>query len=567
MKQYTRYLFLAILISTQFFAQFSFTDKIAAKRSSFTSAKLNAPQSLDSIKTSNNLCFSDLAWNSKNFANILGILYKFGKMEKLEFPGSEEYYEYNPILIDSGNTLIFSSFNNDAGRGGEDIFITTKINDQWQIPSGLSNLNTLLNEAPLYYSEKDKILFIYANYASSLGKGDIFKAEIKGIDFYEVESLPAPLNSRFFESDAFLVNDSVMIFSSDRPGCIGEYHPKGVKYNDSFWGNTDLFVCEKIKGKWSRVTNLGSTVNTKFAERTPFLSPDGNILFYSTNGRVNAKGLDVYYSFRQNLNSWTEWSEPQNFGKPVNSEGDEWGFKLSSENNSGYFTDDKDIYLIGFDEDFLNRPLIAVSGTVRNEQNEFLEAEINWGIFNEEDHFFSQKSSAKNGKFETFLPGGEHYFYSVSSDGYFPLQASLDLTAYQTSDEVNLEIVLLSKKFREGGSVSLIDKFLFDYNKYDIKEEAKPELSNIVYALKIMDKSENWKLNISGHTDSIGSREYNLVLSEKRAKAVYRFLISQGCDPTKFKISALGESQPVADNSSEEGRAQNRRVVLKIIEE
>jgi OOP family OmpA-OmpF porin len=101
---------------------------------------------------------------------------------------------------------------------------------------------------------------------------------------------------------------------------------------------------------------------------------------------------------------------------------------------------------------------------------------------------------------------------------------------------------------------------LFDFDKYDIKPEAYPVLDEVV---SVLNKNPEVEVEIQGHTDGVGSAEYNQTLSENRAKTVMDYLVRGGIEPNRLSSKGYGLTMPVAPNDTEEGRAQNRRVRLK----
>jgi OOP family OmpA-OmpF porin len=102
----------------------------------------------------------------------------------------------------------------------------------------------------------------------------------------------------------------------------------------------------------------------------------------------------------------------------------------------------------------------------------------------------------------------------------------------------------------------------FDFDKSDIRPDSRPVLDEAIATLK---ENPDVRIAVQGHTDSQGTDAYNLKLSERRANAVYRYLVAGGIAPDRMVVEGFGESQPVADNSTESGRAQNRRVELVIL--
>jgi outer membrane protein OmpA-like peptidoglycan-associated protein len=114
----------------------------------------------------------------------------------------------------------------------------------------------------------------------------------------------------------------------------------------------------------------------------------------------------------------------------------------------------------------------------------------------------------------------------------------------------------------EGIKITFDSGILFDVNKATLKPASMTNLQNLA---EILNKYPDTNILIEGHTDDTGTEEYNMELSEKRAKSVSNYLASLSVDPTRFTIMGYGESQPIATNETSEGRSQNRRVELAIM--
>jgi outer membrane protein OmpA-like peptidoglycan-associated protein len=245
------------------------------------------------------------------------------KNHRLYFTGMDRtgFYDFKQSLIESKNS------------GGEDIFFSSLINGIWTDARPLSFLNTNSHESVSFVCDNGDLI-ITANYEENLGlkeagveTTDIFIARPDGNKF-SVEHLPEPVNSMYFEADAILNGDETyLIFSSDRPGCVGDYHKKGWLWKNCFWGNTDIYVSKRNSYGWDNAINLGDVVNTGFAERFPWLSKDGLTLFISSNAYTDSTHMDVYAFTRSDNQNWTDWSGPFEVSG-VNTENDDIGFKL-----------------------------------------------------------------------------------------------------------------------------------------------------------------------------------------------------------------------------------------------
>ena len=157
------------------------------------------------------------------------------------------------------------------------------------------------------------------------------------------------------------------------------------------------------------------------------------------------------------------------------------------------------------------------------------------------------------------LATGRNYMLNVNKEGYLFYSDYFNCTDV-TDVQHAFQIMARLKKPVAGESVVMKNIF-FDNNKYELKSESSLELNKLIAFLK---SSPNVSIEIGGHTDSNGDTKSNLTLSENRAKAVYDFLIQNGIAATKLSYKGFGSTLPIADNSTEEGRAQNRRTEFKI---
>ena len=161
------------------------------------------------------------------------------------------------------------------------------------------------------------------------------------------------------------------------------------------------------------------------------------------------------------------------------------------------------------------------------------------------------------------LPVGEDYAMSVTCNGYLLYSENFSLqddnTIQQESSTINKNIEL--KAIKEGSSVVLKNIF-FATDSFELMEESNAELNSL---LKLLKDNPQITIEISGFTDNVGKDEYNLTLSQKRADSVKLWLIEKGIDSGRLQSKGYGKQNPIADNSTEEGRKQNRRTEFKIL--
>lgn len=340
---------------------------------------------------------------------------------------------------------------------------------------------------------------------------DIYVSEyIKG-RWMPSKSLPKPVNSKYFESHACIAPDGkTLYFTSNRKESLGEMDIFYSVMNDN--------------GSWSEPVNLGPVINTHLNEETPFISSDGKTLFFSSQGHETIGGYDYFKSVRQADGSW---SKPEALPYPISTTDDDLFFFPADKENSGYLT--------------LYQPEGLGSG----------------------DLYYVELLSGALASTE-----GE----SILNSGQKPSKTPEKEIVVSPAEEKK---VVTEEKIAEVTPPPTSPKFLirpiyFDFESYALSEASVTKLDEIVSAFKIY---PDLKLEVRGHTDALGSTQYNQVLSEKRAGAVINYLISKKIDKTRLVLKGLGETQNVAINvdsrgrDSKAGRKLNRRVEFRILSE
>jgi len=169
------------------------------------------------------------------------------------------------------------------------------------------------------------------------------------------------------------------------------------------------------------------------------------------------------------------------------------------------------------------------------------------------------RSNSATGKYVVSLPAGHNYGIAVKAKGYLFHSENFIVSDTAGYDEVIKNIAL--KPVAVGNKIRLNNIF-FEYEKADLSSTSRAELNRV---LALMNEYPNLKIEVSGHTDNVGSRDYNLRLSTRRAQAVADYLISKGIASGRIKSVGYGFDKPVATNTTEEGRKLNRRSEIKII--
>jgi outer membrane protein OmpA-like peptidoglycan-associated protein len=473
-----------------------------------------------------------------------------------------------------GEALYFTGKKREDSMGDEDIYLSVWENGQWQPARNLGGeINTVNNESANSVSADGNQLIIYGNFAESRGEGDNFYIEKTAEGWSEIRHFNWPINSIYFDSDGFLTADGkAMLFTSDRRGVVGDYHPKDQPFHGSTWGNTDIWVCAKTDSGWGEPVNLGKVINTPFAERSPFLHPDGKTLYFSSEGHYGLGRLDVFKATRLSDTSWTQWSSPVNLGAEINTAGDDWGYKISTSGEEAYFAASGDpqgyggydIYSVVLPSAARPRAVATIRGRVADEQDSPLPAAIKWENLSTGQVVGELASNPQNGNYFIVLPLGANYGYFAEKEGYYPVSANIDLSDSTAAVNIIHDITLVKiEEIKQTGTAVRINNIFFDFDKTELKPESYPELNRLAGILK---QNPDVKIEISGHTDDVGSDDYNLELSLGRAQAVVDYLAAQGCSRLNLKPRGYGEARPVEPNQTESGRAANRRVEFKFLQ-
>lgn len=488
--------------------------------------------------------------------------------------------EYCPIISGDNRTIYFCGRNRKDNIGGEDIF-TCNLNDG-STPQILSDLCSaysndatesvsidgtqmlLFKNANLYTSNKTIYGWSEAVSVDKVKTEDNSQTEDEVGDYISEDN--GIINTENFEADAMISSDGkVLIFTSDRPGGIGLYHKKDRFYSGTF-GNIDIYVSMKNeKGSWSQPINIGSTINTPFIDRSPFLHPDMKTLYFSSDGHGTLGGLDVYKSTRLYDTSWLYWSEPQNMGKDINTEQDDWGYRISTDGEKAYFSKrvpvtDQDIFYLNLPPRLRPNYVATISGRLVDRNKKPVTAKIKWEDLETGKNVGESKSDPSTGDFFIVLPLGRIYGYYIDKQEYFPVSNNLDLRRQKQAIEVEKTIDLISfKEMVDEGIAVPVNNLFFYINDKGLLPPSLPELKRVAQIIK----SRNLKVEISGHTDSTGTVELNQKLSEQRAIAVKDFLVKEGCSQDLFTTIGYGDKRPLSDNITDEGRARNRRVELR----
>jgi outer membrane protein OmpA-like peptidoglycan-associated protein len=455
-----------------------------------------------------------------------------------------EFFELYPQLSPDGEALFFT-----RKERNEDLYVATWQGDAWGNVRPLS-INTHENEGAHSVSADGRFLFFTAcNRAGGLGSCDIFYALKTAEGWTKPAGIGAPINSTDWESQpCFTANGMAMLFSSNRPNGLGG-KDLYISYLDKFF-------------KWQEPQNLGPEINTPGDEETPFLHADGRTLFFSSNGHPSVGGKDLYIS---RLGADGKWSKPQNLGYPINTEEDESGLFVLLDGKTAFLASDRpggfgqlDIYRFELNEEMRAAPATYVKAAVKHAvtklplQAEYRMAEVATG------RLFAEGFTSEKGELLIAMPVDLEMAMQVDRKGFVFYSENFQAGDGTLTEPYLLE-VLLQPVAPESGTV--LKNVFFAFNSHTLEATSFPELDKIVALLQ---QYPDMKAEISGHTDNSGQDAYNLQLSQKRAESVVAYLVSKGISAQRLTAKGFGSTLPIADNSTEAGRAENRRTEMRL---
>ena len=455
--------------------------------------------------------------------------------------------EYFPSLTIDGSKMVFTRrINND-----EDFYESNFINGNWSKAKPLAGkVNTNFNEGAQNISQDGNwIIFTGCNYPEGQGSCDLYISFKTKNGWSEAENLGPIVNTDFWESSPSLSPDKRdLYFASSQSGGLG---------------GRDIWVTHRLlSGKWSRPENLGEAVNTSGDESCPFMHADNQTLYFNSNGHPGYGMTDLYFAKKVTDSSWLE---AENLGYPINTIDDEGSLIVAADAKTAYYASDRsdskgglDLYSFILRDDIRPLKTLWVKGKVYDKKTgtglpssvELIDI-INHNII-------SKVQTDEEGNYLTTLPMGRDYVFNVNRKGY--LFYSDNFSLLNNIDSIFKKDIPLQPI--ETGAAIVLKNIFFDTKKYNLKPASIIELDKVV---QLLTDNPKLKIQINGHTDTVGIAKENLVLSNNRARAVIGYLLQHGIAPERLAAKGFGATKPIADNKTEQGKALNRRTELFVI--
>lgn len=471
--------------------------------------------------------------------------------------------EYWPCLNAEANELVFTRLLKTDKNGQklplpqEDLYLSKKVSGVWQkaVPLG-SPVNTPDNEGAQCISADGRLLF-FTGCGRSDGQGscDIYMSVKKEGKWSIPVNLGPPVNTSAWESQPSVSADGrYLYYTSNRNGGKGKM---------DIWRAEKVGLSSEGFPVYGKVENMES-INTPGNELSPFIHADGKTLYFASDYWPGMGGKDLFFTKLEEGRT----STPQNLGYPINSSNDEEGMVVEVAGTQGWFTSNHkgfggcDIFTFPLPENARPHPVSYVKGKViDNKTKKTLFPDIKLFDLTLSQVIQHVDPIENEGEFLLCLPLGMNYGLSIEKEGYLFCSKNFDLEKSYSSAEPKSLVIGLDPI--EPGMVTVLNNIFFETDSFNLKSQSKSQLDEIVVFLN---KNPGMVIEIGGHTDNIGSEAYNNELSQKRANSVVKHLTERGISQNRLKGKGYGFSKPVADNSTEEGRAINRRTEFKILE-
>ena len=468
----------------------------------------------------------------------------------IELPRQINRYDlqYLPAMTVDKSTMVYTK--RDLISDDEDIVVSYHREGGWtQAESISSNINTALNEGASTISADGRtMIFTACDRRNSLGSCDLYFTRKTGESWSRPKNLGHPVNSKYWESQPSLSADgNTLYFVSNRPGGVG---------------GRDIWWTVRVNGNWTAPKNLGDQVNSFKDETTPFIHFSGETLFFSSNGYPGMGGFDLFKINRRD----TVWEKPENLGSPINSYRDEVALLVAADGEEGYFAKEikkgrqiSDSKIVSFKLPDTLKPVKSsyVIGKVIDEENkEPLKASVEVVDLHSEDVLYRNASDSLTGQYYMVLPTNKELGGYVKRKGYLYKDFSFSVG----SGIIDSLVIELSKI--ELGKRIILRNIYFETDSHHLNEKSNVEIES---AADLLLSNPDLVIQIEGHTDNVGRDDYNLDLSMRRAREVYKALIAKGINESKLQSKGFGSSKPIRPNDSEANRQSNRRIEFRVI--
>ncbi|WP_271785001.1 OmpA family protein [Aquimarina algiphila] len=490
-----------------------------------------------------------------------------GKFRLLKLGVNSKYSDYAPSFNHQGE-LIFASSRKGGGGMSKiihewnempflDLFSSTIIeaNGILQAPTKIKGkINTKFHESSTSFSKDGQtVYFTRNNYTKKkLGANEqgtillkLYRATLQNNKWTNIEELPFNSDEYSVAHPALTSDGTKLYFASDMPDSRGL---------------SDLYVIDVYQdGTFGEPKNLGDKINTEGRETFPYVSDSGR-LYFASDGHIGLGGLDVFVAVPEEFGMF---SIPYNVGKPVNSSEDDFTFVLNEKTKIGYFSSNRaggkgndDIYSFKQTGELITECNQYVSGVVTDAVTREILTEAEVILMDDTNTELQRTTTDGKGNYKFNVDCASTYIVRGTKTEYSPTEATLAThNVLEYVYQLPLQLGkggLAGKEVKPGDDLAKLlnlEIIYFDLDKSFIRSDAEVELQKIIATLK---EYPSLKIDVRSHTDSRGSDDYNMYLSERRAKNTINYIIEKG-GIDKLRVTGRGYGETNLINKCSNG--------------
>lgn len=471
------------------------------------------------------------------------------------------------IITADGNVMFFNStrqgdrpwarYSLRSRRYDDDIYyaVRTRGNDdaeQWSTPVNMgANINTGADDGIAAISpDGQTVYFNSLKQGWENDGGPFYSARLAGVEWASSHGMGGGITAFFRERER-----GFRIYGASISADARTFYFATTVGSSS--GNHQIWASHYRDGSWSAPENLGVNINQRNGSFAPFIATDGATLFFTS---LSTSGDDDIYVSRLVNGIWQPASAVDGLNSPKNesfptipASGDRIYLSIGS-------GDDDDIHVAPLPERFRPGHVALLNGAVVDHEGNAVEATIKVEDLKTGETIFTVSSNAASGSYTALLPVGRDYGVSISSTNHtfqserFTIPA--DAAYAETHRDYTIEKLVVGRQF-------VANNIFFAHGMSTLTAESRPELERVAQLLK---QNPALRIEIGGHTDSVGARRHNDMLSKNRARTVHDYLVTEhGIDPSRMHVNGYGASQPAGTNETEDGRRKNRRTEITIL--
>jgi OmpA-OmpF porin, OOP family len=478
--------------------------------------------------------------------------------------------ELCPIISADGRTLYFVRDGHSSNWSTQDVWMSTRIGKDWSpaVHPGTPVNNRGRNGNIYNVSTDGNMLLVRGAYVDgeyeSAGISVIKrnkKGEWKDPDKLEIKNYTKYSDLGNYNA-AYLSPDGkhmVMYFSEKANENKSDLYVSHLVIKNSFFGK--VFN----NNVWTEPEKIKSLSLKESDDFSPFVAADAVTMYFASDRAGSLGSADIWMTKRLD-DTWQNWSQPVNLGPTVNTEKWDAYYSLDARGEDAYMVSSKntlgesDIVKIKLITELRPNPVVLITGKVFNKKtNEPIGASIEYENLVDGKNMGIAVSNPQTGEYKIVLPYGKNYGFLAFAEKFISVSDNLDLSSVAEYKEINRDLYLVPL---EVGTTIRLNNIFFDVAKATLRSESYPEIERLA---ELMKSNGKMQIEISGHTDNVGSDEANLKLSDERAKAVMDYLVSLGVKAERVQSKGYGETKPLGENETEEGRQLNRRVEFTIL--